>query len=333
MAELTALVTGSTGFVGSHLCRALIERGYRVRAFHRATSKLNALNELEVEHVLGDLTQPETIPLAMQGVEVVFHTAAWMGGAHYQVGKQNSVTVEGTRYLLEAARQSGVRRVVHTSSVAALGVPLEAPRGAPLLMNEQHTWNFRPEFYPYGYAKYLAELEVQRAVAQGQDAVIVNPTLIFGDNDTYRQSSSIVAQVAERRVPVAIEGGINAVHIDDVVDGHLAALECGKTGERYILGGENLSFVALLQMIAEETHVPEPNLVLPGWLLRTLARPAEWLQMFLNLPISPDLLHMAGYFFFYDLSKAETQLGLTQHRPVRDAIREAYTWFMKSPAA
>ena len=116
----------------------------------------------------------------MQGIEVVFHAAAWMGG-HDQPGRQYAVTVEGTRNMLQAARKAGVRRVVHTSSVAALGVPDAArqPNEAQL-MNENHTWNYRPDYYPYGYAKYLAELEVQKAVAQGLDVVIVNPTLVFG---------------------------------------------------------------------------------------------------------------------------------------------------------
>lgn len=331
MAEVAqlALVTGSTGFVGAHVVHGLLERGYRVRAFHRATSLMRLLDGLEVEHAIGDLTQPETIQAAMEGVDVVFHAAAWMGGSS-PAGRQYAVTVEGTRDVLAAARAAGVRRVVHTSSVAALGVPNEISDGVTGLMNESHTWNFRPDFYPYGYAKYLAELEVQKAVASGLDAVIVNPSLVFGGGDVYRQSGSIITQVAERRITVAIEGGVNCVHIDDVVAGHLAALERGATGERYILGGENLSILELLSLIAEVTGVPAPNLVLPGWLVRSLGGPAHLLQGFLNVPISIDLLRLAGYNFFYDRSKAETVLGLTNCRPVREAIEEAAAWFQPS---
>ncbi len=326
---MKVLVTGSTGFVGSNLCRALLERGHTVRAFHRPSSTLRLLEGLEVEHALGDLTQPETIQAAMEGVQVVFHAAAWMGGGNNQPGKQYAVTVEGTRALLQAALQSGVERVVHTSSVAALGLPISS-NGPSALINENHTWNFRPDFYPYGYAKYLAEQEVQKAVAHGLDVVIVNPTLVFGAGDVYRQAGSIINQVAERRVSVAIEGGINAVHISDVIDGHLAALECGKTGQRYILGGENLTHLQLIQLIAEVTDAPGPNLVLPGRIIRPLAGPAYLLRAFLNLPISPELLRMAGYYFFYDLSKAETELGLANHRPAKDAITEAFAWFQAS---
>lgn len=325
---MRVLVTGATGFVGSNLCRGLLARGHQVRAFHRPTSNLRLLEGLDVEHALGDLTQPETVEQALEGIDVVFHAAAWMGGAD-QGGRQYAVTVEGTRDLLRAALQAKVKRLVHTSSVAALGVP-EATNGQPALIDEDHTWNYRPDFYPYGYAKYLAELEVQKAVAQGLDAVIVNPSLIFGPGDLYRQAGSIITQVAERRINVAIEGGINCVHIDDVVEGHLAALEFGRRGERYILGGENLTHMRLLQEIAEITGAPVPNLVLPTRLVRAAAGPARLMRAFLDLPVSADLLRLAGYYFFYDTQKARTRLGLSDPRPVRQALAEAYAWFTQS---
>lgn len=322
---MKVLVTGSTGFIGSHLCRGLVERGHSVRAFHRPTSKLRLLDGLDVEHALGDLTQPETLSTAMEGIEAVFHAAAWMGGPE-QGGRQYAVTVEGTRSLLQAALHGGVRRVVHTSSVAALGIP-DAYGDPSALLDERHTWNYRPDLYPYGYAKYLAELEVQKAVALGLDAVIVNPSLVFGAGDLYRQAQSLITQVAERRLAVGIEGGINCVHIADVVAGHLAALERGATGERTILGGENLTHMQLLALIAEVTGVPAPNQVLPTRLLRAAAGPAELLQSFLHLPVAANLLRLAGNYFFYDTRKMQTELGIESTRPVRDAIAEAHAWF------
>ncbi len=232
------LVTGSTGFIGGALCQALVAQGgHSVRAFHRVNSSLRLLEGLPVEHAIGDLTQPATLTAAMEGIEAVFHAAAWMGDS--EPGRLYAVTVEGTRAVLRAARQAGVRRLVHTSSVAALGVP---PPHRVTLMDETHTWNIRPEQYPYGYAKYLAELEIQKEVAQGLDAVIVNPALVLGAGDIHRGSTSILLKVAQRKVGVTMEGGLNVVHIQDVVNGHLKALECGQTGERYILGGQNLSY-------------------------------------------------------------------------------------------
>lgn len=329
MTDVKALVTGSTGFIGAHLCDGLLSRGYAVRAFHRPTSSTRLLDGLDVEHAVGDLTQPDTILPALEGVEVIFHAAAWMGGFD-STGQQYAVTVEGTRNVLHAAQKLNVNRVVHTSSVAALGAPERAGRRRPtppLLIDEQHTWNYRPDLYPYGYAKYLAEMEVQKTVAMGLDVVIVNPTLVFGGGDIYRQANSIVTQVAQQRLRFATEGGINCAHIDDVVEGHLAALNRGQTGQRYILGGENLTYLELLRVIAEVVGVPAPTQVIPASLLRLLAGPAQTLRAFLNLPISPDLLRMAGRYFFYDTCKAEDELGLRYHRPFQQAVTEAYHWF------
>lgn len=323
---MNILVTGSNGFIGAHLCRALVERGHVVRAFHRASSKLQLLEDLPVEHVVGDLTQPKTLEAAMEGIEVVFHAAAWMGG-NEKPGRLYAVTVEGTRSVLQAARLAGVRRFVYTSSVAALGAPDGRLAGEPIPLNENHVWNLRKDYFPYGYAKYLAEQEVQKAVAQGLDAVIVNPGLVFGAGDVYRQSGSIIMQVAARHLSVAMEGGVNCVHIADVTDGHLAAMTLGRTGERYILGGENLTHLGLLQVIAGVTGVAAPNLVLPTGLVRMLARPARTFKAFLNLPVSPELLQLAGYYFFYERKKAAMDLGLTEPRPVSEAIAEAYAWF------
>jgi dihydroflavonol-4-reductase len=319
---MNILVTGSTGFIGSNLCRALVQAGHRVRAFHRPGSTLRMLEGLDVEHAAGDLSNAESLGAAVEGMEAVFHAAAFMGGR--QPGKQYAVTVEGTRRLARAALEAGVKRLVHTSSVAALGVP-EPDQMEPF--NESHTWNYRAERYPYGYAKYQAELEIQKAVAQGLDAVIVNPSMVFGAGDIYRQSSSIVRSVAQRKLPASVEGGINVVHIADVVAGHLAALERGQTGERYILGGENLSFLEFIQLIARAAGVPAPTLVFPGGLLRLLAGPVGLFESFLNLPIPTDLFHLAGRYFYYDTQKAHTQLGLPPHRPAEEAVRAALEWF------
>jgi dihydroflavonol-4-reductase len=316
------LVTGSSGFIGSQLCSALIDAGHIVRAFHRPSSSLRLLEGLPVEHAHGDLTQPETLRAAMQGVEVVFHAGAYMGGG--QPGRQYAVTVEGTRNVARAALEVGIRRMVHTSSVAALGVPEDGQRE---LLDEHHTWNYRPEWYPYGYAKYLAELEIQKAVAAGLDAVIVNPALVVGAGDIYRQSSSIVRLVAARRLPASVEGGINIVSVRDVIDGELAALQRGRKGERYILGGENLTYTAFIHLAAQTAGVQAPGLTLPAGLLRALAGPAGLLERFLDLPVSSDLFRLAGRYFFYDTAKARTELGLADPRPTAGAIREALEWF------
>ncbi len=331
---MKVLVTGSTGFLGAALCRALVERGDDVRAFHRPTSTLRMLADLPVEHALGDLTQSETIAAAMQGVDVVFHAAALMGSR--QSGRQYAVTVEGTRAVLRAALEAGVKRLVHTSSVASLGVPeISRDRRVPfaaVLMNEEKTWNYRPDYWPYGYAKYLAELEVQKSVLEGLDAVIVNPSLVFGPGDVYRQTNSTIVQVAKQRVRVLTEGGCNVIHLADVVAGHLAALERGRRGERYILGAENLTHEALVRKIAAIANVAPPTTILPGSLVRSFAGVAGLLENILPLPISAELLHLAGYSFYYDSSKAQIDLGLGPFRSADEALADAYTWFKETGA-
>jgi dihydroflavonol-4-reductase len=325
------LVTGSTGFIGGALVRRLVGMGHTVRAFHRASSTTALLDGLLVEHAIGDLTRPETLAPAMAGIEVVFHAAAQLGRQN-ELDKMLAITVGGTQAVMEAAFKAGVRRVVHTSSVAALGVPDSGPARVQALpgrvrLDEAHTWNYTAKGWPYGYAKYQAEMMVQKAVAGGLDVVIVNPSLVFGAGDIYRIHSSVVVMGARRRIPVSVPGGANAVALEDVVDGHLAALERGRTGERYILGGEDLSFLDLLRMIAQVAGVSGPTRVLPLWLVRGLAAGARLSQSFIHLPIDAQTLNLAGYTFFYNLAKTQRELGLPAPRPVRQALEEAYTWF------
>jgi dihydroflavonol-4-reductase len=321
---MRVLVTGSTGFIGSHLCRALVKAGHRVRAFHRPGSPLSLLSGIEVEHAPGDLTSPETIQAAMENIEVVFHAGAFLGGQG-QPGQIYATTVEGTRSVLQAARQAGVKKVIHTSSVAALGVPDNINDLA--LLDEHHTWNYPPDYWPYGYAKYLAELEVQKAVALGMHAVILNPTTVFGPGDLYRQGSSLVVQVANRQLPFMTTGGMNVVHIDDVIAGHLAALERGANGQRYILGGQNITHVALVSRIAEITGQAAPALVLPPGLIRRLVQPIRLLRPFVHLPVDASMLRLAGYYFYYDLRKAREKLGLGPPKALDISLQEAWEWF------
>jgi dihydroflavonol-4-reductase len=324
----TVLVTGSTGFIGSRLCRLLIEQGYQVRAFHRATSRLQLLEGLPVEHVIGDLTRPETLTEALPGVDYVFHTASMLGG-NARPGQMYTVNVEGTRSLLKAALQSGVKRMVFTSSAAALGVP-DLP--VAVSFDENHSWNFKAELWPYGYSKYLAELEVQKAVAEGLDAVIVNPALVFGPGDLYKQASSLIVQVSQKKVPYLLEGGLNVIHVDDVVAGHLAALTQGKTGERYLLGGENISVPNLIGLSADISHVAMPDNILPAWLARNLSAPLSLLQPFISAPISMSMLRLAGYYFYFDCHKAAKHLGWQPHFTAQQALNDAYLWFKEQDA-
>ncbi|MHC1782683.1 MAG: NAD-dependent epimerase/dehydratase family protein [Anaerolineaceae bacterium] len=332
MAVLKALVTGSSGFIGSRLCRRLLTEGWEVRAFHRPSSSLKMLEDLPVEHALGDLNQPASVQEAVKDIDVVFHAAAMLGGRDKSGGGMYTVTVEGTRTVMQASLGAGVKRLVHISSVAALGVPDEGP-GIVSLMNENHAWNYRPDFWPYGYTKYLAEVELQKAVALGLDAVMVNPSVVLGAGDIYRSTSSIVFQVAHRKIPCLVEGGANFVHIQDVLDGILAAYALGKRGCRYLLTAENLTHVELVETISGITGVNRPGLMVPAGLLRSMTGVLNAVQPFFQFPIEAVNLRQAGYYFFYDARRTQIELRLTPPRPVVEAIRETWDWLNGSLAA
>lgn len=320
------LVTGSTGFLGSNLCRALVEAGHEVRAFHRTTSSLRGLEGVNVEHALGDLAQPKTLEIAMQGMEAVFHCAGLLDSAG-DAGRMYAVTVDGTRAVLDAARNAGIRRLVYTSSVASLGVPEKGPQGyEPALLDENHTWNLPPSRWVYAYAKVLAEIEVQKAVAAGMDAVIVNPSFVIGAGDVYRGSSRVLETAAAGRIPTSVPGGMNIVHIADVVEGHILALERGRTGERYILGGNNMTHTSFFTLCAELAGVAPPRGVLPQSLTEFMGRTARMISPWVQMPVNADMLTLGGMYFYYNMEKARQVLGMAEPRSARSAVEEAYAW-------
>jgi dihydroflavonol-4-reductase len=325
---MRALVTGATGFVGSHLCRVLLEAGHEVRAFRRSSSRLIALGEIEVEHVVGDVHDLDSLRAAMRGVDWVFHTAGRV--AHWRDGATLvSSIVDGTHNVLQAALEAGVRRVVFTSSTAALGVPLggQTPGQGGELLDETHRFNYPPHRWPYGYAKVLAEEQAVAATREGLDCVIVNPSSIFGPGDLNIIGGALILEVAHRRVPAMLRGGMNVVHVADVAEGHLAAAERGRCGERYILGGHNMTHTESVKVVAAELGMRAPSLELPVPLVEPLAACVDVVNRFAQLPFNGDLLRLSRYYFYYDTSKARRELGLRDPRLFNQAIREGIEWY------
>jgi len=325
---MNILVTGATGFVGSHLCQALAEQGHHVRSLHRSSSSLALLEGVPAELVEGDLFEPDSLALAARDIDVVYHCGGRVG-SWTDAEEMAASHVEGTHNILSAARQCGVRRFIHTSSVAALGLPERAAETNDTLpiMDESHAWNFTAEEWPYGYAKHRAEEEVRSATTEGFDTIILNPASIFGAGDKNLTSSAIVMHMARGRRPPIPPGGLNVIHIDDVVAGHLAALEKGESGERYILGGENIPHKQLLTTVAEVVGAPRPRWHIPGWALRYLSRPAELLGRIMGIPLRGNMLRLAGLHFYYDSRKAQRELLVPAPRKHRSSIEDAYIWY------
>ncbi len=318
-----AFVTGGTGFVGANLVRLLLSEGYQVRALVRSHSSLANLQGLPVEIVHADLLADNLVE-HLGGCQVLFHVAA-----HYSLWRADREAlyrsnVLGTRQILAAAAKAGIERTVYTSSVAAIGVP-----GNGQIADE--TYQSPPERLvgDYKKSKYWAEQEAHKAAAAGQEIVIVNPSTPIGPWDIKpTPTGDLILRFLRRQMPVYLETGLNLIHVQDVVRGHLLALEKGKAGDRYILGHQNLRLQDILQQLSKLTGLPAPQHTIPAWIPLSAAWVDEYLLTRLGKSPSVPLdgVRMAQQKMYYDASKAVRELGLPQ-TPVAIALKEAVDWF------
>ncbi len=320
---MTTLVTGASGFVGNNLVRALVADGRQVRALVRRPSE--ALEELGVEQVIGDTTDPESLPLAFEGVEVVFHLAALVQVGHVKAEELFRTNVEGPRNVAAAALQAGVRRMVHCSSCHAL---YEHPLHAPI--DESRALALSDDCLPYSRSKAEGELQVLEAVAEGLDAVICNPTGIIGPyDDRPSHLGELFIMLHERAMPALIDATYDFVDVRDVVAGLLAAEEKGRQGERYLLSGHRVSVKELAGWAEQATGVKSPTLSSPMW-LAMLGAPfvAGWAKLRGQRPIySPEALEVLRGNSDFDHSKATEELGY-QPRPMKDTVQGFYDWYL-----
>jgi len=299
-----ALVTGATGFVGSQLAAALVQRGDQVRVLRRQKSSLIALEGLEVEHFYGDITERAAVEDAVRGCDVVFHVAALSSYWRARRDEIYRVNVEGTRTVMAACLSARVLRVVHTSSVAAIGV---RPDGRAA--DETQPFDRREERFAYAHSKYLAEGEVKAAVDHGLSAVIVNPAIVIGPGDHNLISGSMIVELAKRPLPAAPPGGTSVVDVAAVVQGHLAAAERGRDGERYILGGENLTYREITAIISDIVGCRAPRWTIPGWALPPVATALDVVNRFVPRPIaSGDQVRFSAHYAFFEYGKAIQEL-------------------------
>ncbi|MHB1513117.1 MAG: hopanoid-associated sugar epimerase [Acidiferrobacter sp.] len=322
---MRALLTGASGFVGSAVARALLAHGHGVRVLVRKTSALANIAELPVERIEGDLLDPASLRGIMSDCDALFHVAA-----DYRLWAPDQeamfrANVEGTRALMEEALTAGVRRVVYTSSVATLG---SIPGG---VADEETPVTVADMIGPYKRSKFCAEEEVRRLIHLGLPAVIVNPSTPVGPRDIKpTPTGRLVRDAARGRMPAYVDTGLNIVHVDDVAHGHLLAYAQGRVGERYILGGENLTLERILTIIAREAGRKPPSLRLSRHLLWPVALASE-VYARLRASVTPlvtlDELRMASKHMFFDSAKARRELGYAP-RPAQEALADAVAWFL-----
>ena len=320
---MKVLVTGGTGFLGANLVHHLVARGDQVRVLKRRRTPPTLLEGLPVELAEGDVTDFESVVAASRGVEGIYHVAGLVSYWRPKRAWMFRVNIEGTRNVIEAALRNSVRRVVHTSSIAAIGYRTD---GQPC--DEDTPWNWGPFDVGYPTSKYLGEQEALKATQKGLEVVVVNPALIFGPRDISWNAGRMFKLVAERSTLRGPEGSTTTCDVDDVCAGHIAAMERGQSGRRYILGGEHIRYSELFRLISEVMGKPVRIQAVPYW----VAQLAAWGTNAASLltrrepPLTPELLRVAHHSRFYSSARALRELGYPQ-TPLRQTLEKTYRWY------
>ncbi len=321
---MRALVTGATGFVGSAVTRALCGAGWQVRALVRAGSDRRNLRLLPVELATGDLNDQASLEEAASGCEGLFHVAA-----DYRLGVADPAqlyhtNVEGTRRMLDAARRAGVARIVYTSSVATIGLPADGSPGT-----EDSPSALTDMIGHYKRSKFLAEELVREFARAGSPVIIVNPSTPIGPGDVKpTPTGQMVVDAASGRTPAYVDTGLNIVHVDDVAAGHLHAFDRGRIGERYILGGENMSLREILAQICRLAARRPPRIRVPQSALLPIAYASEALARLTGrgTRVTVEAVRMARKHMYFSSDKAVRELGYSW-RPPAAAFTDALAWF------
>ncbi len=321
---MKSLVTGGTGFIGANVVRALLEQGHAVRVLVRPASDGSSLAGLPIETTVGDVCDAGAVRAAVRGCEAVFHVAARYVFGGVPAEAIYEANVEGTRIVLQAAWDEGIERVVHTSSVAALGWRRD---GQPA--DETTRVDFHRVAGHYKRSKLLAQAVALEFARRGLPVVVVSPSFPVGPYDVKpTPTGQVIVDFLHRRMPAYVQTGMNVVAVEDVARGHILACEKGRAGEIYILGGENLTMKQLLELLAEVSGLPAPRMCLPAAPLLPLSYGTLALGALTRRTprLTPDTIRMARHPMYFDPAKAIGELGLPQ-TPAREALCRAVSWF------
>lgn len=319
---MTTLVTGANGFIGSHVAKRLLERGESVRLLVREPDRLAAVG-IDVkapglEIVVGDLLEPDTLRPALADIRRIHHIAGVISMGRADRQKMRELNVTTTRNLLEAVRGSQVERIVYLASIFALAGSTRD------LVTENSPWTLSEFPVHYVQAKREAELYVRDCAERGMPIVFVYPTFCYGPGDVFESSSDLVLGFLRGRIPAYVNGGHNAIDVRDAAAGLIKAMDRGRIGERYIIGGENVRLDQMFELLRSITGRRGPRIKLPGKFVRSAARIAE--RTMRDPPMTEQIVLMSERFWYYDDAKARSEIGHTS-RPLEQTIGDAVAWF------
>jgi dihydroflavonol-4-reductase len=323
-----ALVTGSTGFLGANLVAGLNQRGVEVIGLRRKSSPEDAVAGLKLSFVVGDILDARSLEAAMLGIDWVFHVAAVADYWRTPAATIYKVNVDGARNVFDAALKAGIKKVIYTSSSAAVGMPRP---GKPLL-DEMDRFNLKPAEFFYGHSKQLAEDLMLQYVARGLNAVSVLPSAVIGPRDLKFNVGELIVQALKPSLPFMPlpRGGLNYIDVRDCVAGHIAAAEKGKNAGRYLLTGHNLTHRQTMEQVNKALGTSVPVVELPRWVFVPVAEAVDILQKLgAKLPVDKGRVLHSREYVYYDNSKAVRELGLSI-RPFPDSVRDAYEWYIEN---
>jgi dihydroflavonol-4-reductase len=320
---MKVLVTGATGFLGANLCHHLVARGDTVRVLKRKRTPPTLLAGLPVEIAEGDVTDLDSVVAASRGVEGIYHVAGLVSYWRPKRAWMYRVNIDGPRNVVEAAVRNGVRRVVHTSSIAAVGFRTD---GQPA--DEETPFNWEPFDVGYPISKFRGEQEAMKGLARGLEVVSVNPALIFGPRDTAWNAGRMLRIVASGRTIRIPEGASTTCDVDDVCAGHIAAMERGQSGRRYIFGGEQVGYARLFQIIGEVMGRRVRVQRVPYWVATLASYGAYALSVLTRKEpdITPELMRVARRTRRYSSERAIRELAYPQ-TPLRVTLEKTYRWY------
>jgi dihydroflavonol-4-reductase len=324
------LVTGGTGFIGNHVVRRLCQERLSVRVLVRPTSRLDCLRSLPVETATGDLSDKESLKPAVEGCETVFHVAADYRLWARRPEELYRSNVQGTANLLAVAFERGVRRFVYTSTVGTIAIPEDGGEGTEECFPEAGQLSGH-----YKRSKFQAEQIALRYAREGHPVVVVNPTAPVGERDLKpTDTGKIIVDFLNRRMPAYIDTGLNLVDVRDVAEGHWQAMTQGRIGERYILGGRNMSFQEILKLLSAITGIPAPTVRLPYRVALCAGALDTFFARITGQPPRVPLegVRMARHPMYASSAKAERELGY-RPGPVESALERAVEWFRKNNMA